>query len=506
MEKKIILLSRVSTSPQDIESQTNDLIREATKLGYNATNQIIIENVESGIKLSEEERLGLNKMKHYIETDQSIDCVMCWEPSRLARQQKILFSIRDYLLSKKIQLYILKPYVKLLDDSREKIDPTANIVFSLYATMSENEIMLKKDRFIREKSKMKQAGQKFAGAVVFGYMKDKDKHCVKHPLHSKIISEIFNHYVETEDSSLYETYEYISDMYPEVFTVLPYIKAQHKIRNILVNEIYYKGNWCYQAIVTEDIAKRAKLKMENARCKPRYKCKKDLLCRGKIYCGHCGKMMTPSGGNTKAYICPTDKQHRLQVNFDIADWLIWEETKHVVNTNAVFDNESKQNEIRESIKMKENEIMNLKNTLDKAREKSEKLLDLYMEEKINKDVFDRRNKDINDEIKLYTSKINNIQTQRDELRIVIEDTQRDILNLKSVDVSSIENFESRLEYVRKYIRKITATKTDDGILLEFTYRGGVIVAQRGVYLYTYKGGRKKLYRINEDNSIDLIKK
>ena len=101
------------------------MINESEKLGYGKSQQIIIEGIESAIKLSEEERETLNKMKYYIEKDNEVDCVICWEPSRLARQQKVLFSVRDYLIAKKIQLYILNPYVKLLTDDRSKMDTTA---------------------------------------------------------------------------------------------------------------------------------------------------------------------------------------------------------------------------------------------------------------------------------------------------------------------------------------------------------------------------------------------
>ena len=72
---KAIILSRVSTSQQDLTQQTEDVLREAHKDGYSARNIIIIENVESAIKLSEEERQGLNKMKDHIKRDSSIQCV-----------------------------------------------------------------------------------------------------------------------------------------------------------------------------------------------------------------------------------------------------------------------------------------------------------------------------------------------------------------------------------------------------------------------------------------------
>ena len=78
---KCILLSRISTGQQNLEQQTKDLIKFAKSIGFKESDQIVIESVESAIKLSEEERQGLNRLKNCIETE-PIDCVICWEPSR----------------------------------------------------------------------------------------------------------------------------------------------------------------------------------------------------------------------------------------------------------------------------------------------------------------------------------------------------------------------------------------------------------------------------------------
>ena len=272
MDKKIIILSRISTSPQDIQSQTNDLIREAEKLGYDKDHQIIIESIESAIKLSEEERLGLCKMKHFIETDSCIDCVVCWEPSRLARQQMVLYSIRDYLVSHKIQLIILNPYVRLLTEDREQVDTTANIVFSLFATLSENEMSIKKERFERAKNEMKRRGQKFGGRTIFGYIKNHEKKCVPDPFYSQIVVDAFNHYINT-DASLHDTYLYMSGKYPSLFPAVEYKKGQKSIYHIFQREVYVNGNWCYPPLVTKEMWDKVHEKLGKSRCRERYNCK-----------------------------------------------------------------------------------------------------------------------------------------------------------------------------------------------------------------------------------------
>lgn len=504
--KKIIILARVSTSPQDIESQTSDLKREANRLGYDDKHQIIIETVESAIKLDEEQRLGLNKMKHYIETDKNVDCVICWEPSRLARRQKILYSITEYLFNHKIQLYILNPRIKFLTDDRTQIDTNANIVFSLFATLAENEMMIKKERFQREKNKMRQAGQKFAGSVIFGYMKDKDKKCIPHPVNSLIIVDIYNHYINT-DSSLYETYQYVLGKYPELFKVLEYKKAQHKIRHFFETEIYYTGNWCYPPLITKEMWDNVHDKMSKAVCRARYNSKRELLCRGKIYCGQCGRMMTGSGGNTKAYVCSTNKLHSCQVNFEAADWIMWEEVRTVVNINSSFEQDQKKEEMKLLLSNKQNLKQQYSFKRQEMNQKMTKLLDLYINGIIEKTSFENKNNELKKELEIYVEKINKLDTEINSLSNIIEETQKDFMNVRSISADNINDFETRQEMVRKYISKMIVTKIPNErrkFLFEFEYTHPLISC-KSKYRYEVKNQKhNNIYRINEDGTEDLI--
>jgi DNA invertase Pin-like site-specific DNA recombinase len=504
--KKIIILARVSTSPQDIESQTSDLKREANRLGYDDKHQIIIETVESAIKLDEEQRLGLNKMKHYIETDKNVDCVICWEPSRLARRQKILYSITEYLFNHKIQLYILNPRIKFLTDDRTQIDTNANIVFSLFATLAENEMMIKKERFQREKNKMRQAGQKFACSVIFGYMKDKDKKCIPHPVNSLIIVDIYNHYINT-DSSLYETYQYVLGKYPELFKVLEYKKAQHKIRHFFETEIYYTGNWCYPPLITKEMWDNVHDKMSKAVCRARYNSKRELLCRGKIYCGQCGRMMTGSGGNTKAYVCSTNKLHSCQVNFEAADWIMWEEVRTVVNINSSFEQDQKKEEMKLLLSNKQNLKQQYSFKRQEMNQKMTKLLDLYINGIIEKTSFENKNNELKKELEIYVEKINKLDTEINSLSNIIEETQKDFMNVRSISADNINDFETRQEMVRKYISKMIVTKIPNErrkFLFEFEYTHPLISC-KSKYRYEVKNQKhNNIYRINEDGTEDLI--
>lgn len=506
MDKKIIILSRISTSPQDIQSQTNDLIRESERLGFDKNHQIVIESIESAIKLSEEERLGIRKMKYFIETDPSIDCVICWEPSRLARQQKILYSIRDYLVLHKIQLVILNPYVRLLTEDRTQVDTTANIVFSLFATISENEMAIKKERFQRAKNEMKRRGQKFGGATVFGYVKNRDKKCVPDPIYSQIIVDIFNHYINT-DASLHDTYLYISSKYPTVFPAVEYKKGQRKIYHFFEREVYVNGNWCYPPLVTKEMWDKVHEKLSKSRCKGRYNCKRNYLCRGKMYCSHCGKMMTGSGGNVNAYCCSTDKLHNIQINVDIADWIMWEETRTIVNVNGLFDYKGRLQEITSAINEKEVLRKQYDTAILSIKQKKEKLLDIYMSERIDERTFNRKMDELKDEEKIYEYNRNIIDTELSSYRNTLTETQNDFLYPNPIIIDSVEDFETRQEFVRKYIKKMIIENLPDEyrvkkITFEYTHP---LIAPRSTYFYSYKNqANAKVYRVNADGTRDLI--
>ena len=81
---KAILLVRVSTQKQDFDAQEKELYNMALSDGYADNDIIPICEKESGIKLSEEERNGLNRMKEVI-AEGGVTCVYAWEISRIAR-------------------------------------------------------------------------------------------------------------------------------------------------------------------------------------------------------------------------------------------------------------------------------------------------------------------------------------------------------------------------------------------------------------------------------------
>ena len=143
---KAILLIRVSTESQSYEQQTKDLSEFAVNDGYDEKDLIVIEAKESARKLPEEERLGLNKMKEYIQNDPSINCVYCREINRIGRRYDVLTSMKSFFVSNKIQLVTADNNRRLLDNNGE-LSLEGSIMFEVAVSLAVTEMRDKEIRF-----------------------------------------------------------------------------------------------------------------------------------------------------------------------------------------------------------------------------------------------------------------------------------------------------------------------------------------------------------------------
>ena len=77
--------------------------------------------------------------------------------------------------------------------------------------------------------------------------------------------------------------------------------------------------------------------------------------------------------------------------------------------------------------------------------------------------------------------------------------------IKPINISKINDFRTKMEFVRKYIKKMIVTRGEDPhtTYITFTYTRPTIIA-RCEYLYIHLNQNLLVYRINEDETKDLI--
>ena len=308
---KAILLVRVSTDRQSFDEQERQLYDMAVADGYSDEDIILIAEKESGRKLKEEERKGLNRLKEVIQTEH-VDVTYCWEISRIARKKKILFSVLDYLIERKIQLIIKEPYLKLLNLDGT-INESAETTFTLFAQMAESEMRNKDARFKRAKAKMKETHQYRGGWLPLGY-KVENGYIVIDEDKAAIIRLIFNLY--TTGVSSYKMSKELQSRGIEMR--LP------AIRHILANENYCNG--LYPVIISKEIWNK-KCETAKANDKAVDKSRDNIYFAAKLIKCDCGRCYS-AFSSTATYICVGKYQqsnctNTKGISINAMDSLLW---------------------------------------------------------------------------------------------------------------------------------------------------------------------------------------
>ena len=243
--KKVIALTRVSTLSQELESQREKVISVIHADGYKDEEIISISNKESGVLLSEEEMLGLDTLKSTIIQEKTIEAVYVFELSRIARQGKILYSIRDFLIKHTVQLVCLNPNFRMLR-SDKTFDENSNVIFGIYVSMAESEGFIRKQRFKRGKEKARAEGRYVGGKILFGYTLDEKNHFIIHEENAKLVKRIYSLYC----SGQYSARQISTLLYNEGIINQTSPKTREMFATkILKNKHYFDGT--YEPIISE---------------------------------------------------------------------------------------------------------------------------------------------------------------------------------------------------------------------------------------------------------------
>ena len=450
---RIVLFVRVSTIGQQLESQEDSLRRAALADGYKEADFVIISNKESAIKLSEEEREGLNDLKKVIESE-DIDCVYISELSRLSRRPPILYSIREQLLQKRIQLKCLHPQFSLLTEDRTKYDATANIIFSLFGALAEQEMLEKKERFARGKRRKADEGKYNGGAIPFGYRIDveQDNLIVIDDEESKIVKMIFDMY-ESGFSQPKLAKEMAETGHTDITISM--------INNILNNESYCgvrrktkmaSYERAYPPIITVEQYQKCR-RIADTNNTTINKAKNIYFAEHLVKCPTCGAYWV-AGGSKATYHCSVayramsiwkHEHHKKEkctnktsFSINILDSILW----HVaIEKEACYIEQATQEKIDGYMKDAANieaKLDNIQPRIDELNAKKERLREMYVDG-MKKETYDKKSKEISD-------KINSIKSEqikyRDELKHVRDtiDNLNDIRLSRPISVEDVENF------------------------------------------------------------------
>ena len=441
--KRVIVLSRVSTSGQDLTQQTDEVLREVYKDGYTDKNIIIIEDTESAIKLSEEERHGLNKMKDHINKNKSIECVYIYELSRLSRRQLVLFSIRDFLVERKIQLICLKPYFRLLELNGE-MSQTGSLMFSLFSSLSESEMMLKQERMMRGRRRNKELGKSIGGRKPFGYDVDKEKRYVINPIESSIVKRIFTDYGYGNKSMR----EIATELKEEGYFPNNHINTVRLKVQVILNRATYMGEFPYPRIISPELFSIVQQNIEYSSENRITHAKEPFLFKGLVCDARTGYVLSTNGAIDTYF----SKHHtgaairRLNI-----DPLAWEHSK-MMYERYVMNKDKLLKQIKASYQTTAQKIAVIDGEIKEIAIKMERVEESYILGRISKKKSEQLRQRLLEERKIK-------KNRREELvdLFIRKQSQKKCLLLDTIDESLLTH-EDKLSIIHQVIDIITVEK------------------------------------------------
>ena len=440
---KCILFSRVSTEKQDIEQQTNVVREEILRSGYSEDDIVYIEYKESAIKLDEDERKGIQRLKEVIETNNDIDAVFIYELSRLSRKGAMLYNLRDYLEQKKIQLVCMKPNFRLLEDG--KISMTANLLFSLFTAISEGEMEIKKARMARGKKKKKESLGYIGGYVALGYKIEGDKIVIDEDK-AKYVRAIFN---------MYERGDSIRSIVDEMVAqgILDDNSEDNnrvKIRKILCHEGYTGQNsstYPYPMIISPEQFKRCR-ELANDKRKPHTKTKRVYYLNGILYNEVNDRKLTPCLANNVYSSYKYEGKESVSINMDFIDSVIL----HIVNEYmiSIGTNKDMKDRLRQQQLILHRKVIASKKRVNQLNMQIERIEERYIEGRITKEKAEKMRNDTLLQISENQININNWSYEIPKISEQIHNsTYRTIYDMDDVNKRII---------IHNYIHKIFIKK------------------------------------------------
>lgn len=478
---KCILLVRVSTEKQSYDAQMKELHETALKAGYAEKDIVPVAEKESGIKLSEEERAGLNKMKELIETG-DFDCVFAWEISRIARRKKILFSILEYLVERKIQLIIKEPFIRLLK-SDTSIDEAAETIFTLYAQLAETEMRNKLSRFKRAKEEGYAKGRYEGGRVTLGYKVNDDGFWEIDEEGAAVVRLIFELYNSGEYSTTTLAKELLARGYFRIKypvskrgNVMNVTTVKNRIWQILRNPMYrggqsklqkgdkvvFNSNNYPQIIDDETWEKCEKKRAENKHIP---KAKNEYLLTPLIHC-ICGASYSVNlvdgcyNCRVKHNAVEKGLDHSPNIHANLIESLAWFVALMEMQSDNAVKCKDVQAQNESMIEVLETKIAYSTGTIDKLIKRREKLDDDYY---INGTITDARYKELTEgQNKVIAEERSNITNYKSQIKFLQEqisdsitfDELFDSLNGKYDSIKGGTDSVTMRTIVRRYIKDI----------------------------------------------------
>lgn len=476
MKKIAAALLRVSTTQQELESQKDDIKKEANKYGYEIPEEYFFgeqisggkpqfikeidkDGNETGYLIAQEDSKSLESLKEVCQnpkTSTEISAIFVWEISRISRCTALLLTQVNFFNILKKPIYFISERLWTLDSITKEINPQAQMVLPHLAMYAEQEYQKIKERMQRglryafEKDKDRYVG----GQIPYGFKvikpeNGKKGYLVADEFEKSVIDDIFDKYIN-HGWSFKKIRDYLNSK--NIPTRKGKLWVDSNIARIINNKRLI-GERKRSDMTTEstplvniDLYNQAQevlndKKLIYGRRERTY----NYILKPYIKCSCCNRVLQGVVcSSRKLYYC---KDCNITVNKFRADAIVWNTIKdsdqlhfHLIESKFEEKDYTKQiNELNEFIKLNNIQIEDLKKTrsgLISLYKKKLYTLEEVEEEtiKIDKDIINI-NKDIKDyqkQLQLIQDEINTPKINSLELDKMIQEASGDFDKIKNL--------------------------------------------------------------------------
>lgn len=416
---KAIVLLRVSTDRQEIETQRKDLKKLTKQDGYNESDLIFIEGIgASAIKLNDIYLNEINELYKTIENDTSINAVYAWEISRIGRNESKLFEIKNFLIEHQVQLVIFKPSLRLLN-ADGSVNSGIELAFTLFATMSKQEMEVRMERFARGKARNKAEGKYIGGRIKLGYRLTKDKYFEINPDTVELVRMMFTKYANNESS--------VRALHKELVDLGIYNKPSAgyngvKQINAILKDRAYIGENNYPRIISDEVFEAVQAKF--ATHPKRHKTKYIYFCGSIMRDKETGYTYVPDAKTCIYLINHLTPRPMLSINY--MDYACWFTALYLKNMNLSSEIEGNR-EVYES-KLQENsiKITNLQGQISELKKQIDRAITMNIErpEHFSSEKLDTLIKTNDSKIANLTTEVADLETDNTKIRELLSDNER----------------------------------------------------------------------------------
>lgn len=479
---KALLVLRVSTESQEIESQKAELIPFAAQYGYKESDLVYVEAIgASAIKLDQKYMDMANKVKELILAG-GIDCVFVWEISRLGRNEVILMDFKEFFIKHKVQFICKTPSLKLLDDDGN-VNTGTELAFSLFATMAKQEMQEKKSRFARAKRSMAKKGQYIGGNTrPYGYSTEGIEFVVNED-EAKIIRLIFE---------LYSTGQYSGQTLAKELQERGYNFNDRQVVRIFANKAYTgepvgELGVHYPQIISKELFDRcAEIRQSNKIDMRRGT--RIVLGSKLVKCFKCGATCTC---NTRHYVCckaahKSGCDNGYALRKDVVDDLLWR-VAFVCHMDYLLDLDGKKKkEYKKELKVVREKIAASEKKTGEFNLKKERILESYMD-----GLIDRRNRDyrlskLADDLRVHLEAESSLRAKEGALVGMLEDH---LENTEEAVIAALEKMdtEDKFQVIHRHIQSVVGKPLSYGVRDKRTHRPNAVeITVTSVYGQDYR--------------------